>query len=279
LGTFENLLVALDSGVDAWRAVEVAGAVPRAAGRLVPRLCELLRGIDPRQEWADMSAGALVTALVRLGDPAAVPTLADTLARATRHGQGSAIARSVLKALGAFGTTAASALETIRPLTGSSDGHLRTAAVAALWEIGRDPEEVLPLLRELLADGVWYSATEAADVLGRVGRPAAPALPRLRELLDHDYEWVRVHCAAAIWDIRGETEADTVLEVLLGAWRQNRATAGFVVACLDRMGLAASPALSSLRSELARPARDRLLGIEKDEQLQGAVRALLARLA
>ncbi|MGJ3561190.1 hypothetical protein ACR6C2_34700 [Streptomyces sp. INA 01156] len=41
----------------------------------MPRLCELLRGIDPRQEWADMSASALLTALVRLGDPAAVPTL------------------------------------------------------------------------------------------------------------------------------------------------------------------------------------------------------------
>ncbi|MFC8368124.1 HEAT repeat domain-containing protein [Streptomyces sp. NPDC057239] len=273
-----SLLVALDSGVDAWRAVEVAGAVPQGADRLVPRLCELLRGIDPRQEWVDMSAGALVTALVRLGDPAAVPTLVDMLARATRHGQGSAIARPVLKALGTFGTTAASALEAIRPLTGSSDGQVRTAAVAALWEIGRDPGEVLPLLRELLADDVWYSATGAADVLGRIGRPAAPALPRLRELLDHDYEWVRVHCAAAIWDIHGETESDTVLEVLLGAWRQNQATAGFVVACLDRMGRAARPALSSLRSELERPARDWLLGIEKDEQLQRAVRALLARL-
>ncbi|CCK26902.1 hypothetical protein BN159_2523 [Streptomyces davaonensis JCM 4913] len=121
-----------------------------------------------------MSAGALVIALVRLGDPAAVPTLVDLLAR---DGEAGGIGRSVLQALGAFGATAASALAAIRPLIRSSDGHVRTAAVAALWDIGGDSEEVLPLLYELLAESAWPTASGAADVLGRIGPPAAPHCP------------------------------------------------------------------------------------------------------
>ena len=121
--------------------------------------------------------------------------------------------------------------------------------------------------------------TQAADVLGEIGPPAVAALPRLRELLTHSYEWVRVHCAAALWEIGGEAEASTVLDTLLQAWAQNSATANHVVACLDRMGLAAEPALPRLRSQLALPRRGgRFASIDNDEELQRVSRVIVGRL-
>jgi hypothetical protein len=92
-------------------------------------------------------------------------------------------------------------------------------------------------------------------VLGQIGPPAAAALPRLRKLLADNYEWNRVHAAAAIWDIGGESEAPVVLDTLLQAWQKNPATGNHVAACLKRMGSAAVPALPQIRAELARPER------------------------
>ena len=105
-------------------------------------------------------------------------------------------------------------------------------------------------------------------------------LPRLRELLAHSYEWVRVHCAAAIWEISGEADAPAVLETLLQAWAHNPATANHVVACLDRMGPAAEPALPQLRAQLALPQRGgRFASIDNDEELQRLSRAIIGRLS
>jgi hypothetical protein len=114
----------------------------------------------------------------------------------------------------------------------------------------------------------------------KIGLPAAAVLPRLRELLAHSYEWVRVHCAAAIWEISGEAEAPAVLEALLQAWAQNPATANHVVACLNRMGPAAEPALPQLRAQLALPQRGgRFASIGNDEELQRLSRDIIGRLS
>ncbi|GGS10139.1 hypothetical protein GCM10010269_56580 [Streptomyces humidus] len=94
----------------------------------------------------------------------------------------------------------------------------------------------MPLLLGLLDDPITFCISDAADLLGEIGPPASVALPRLRGLLAHHYEWVRVRCAAALWEIDGETEAPAVLDALLQAMAKNPATANHVVACLDRMG-------------------------------------------
>ncbi|MGN9838314.1 hypothetical protein ACTMTI_09370 [Nonomuraea sp. H19] len=274
-----SVLAALDSGVDDWRAVQVTGALPEAADQLVPRLCDHLRRVDHAQQWLEMSAGPLLSALAALGDQAALPLITDTLVAAVRHQQWPTTC-SALEALAAFGPAAAPALEAIRPLTAASDAHVRPAAVAALWAVSGDREEVMPLSRELLEGRPFFWLMQAADVLGEIGPPAVAALPRLRELLTHSYEWVRVHCAAALWEIGGEAEAPAVLDTLLPAWAQNPATANHVVACLDRMGLAAEPALPRLRSQLALPQRGgRLASIDNDEELQRVSRAVIGRLA
>jgi hypothetical protein len=98
-------------------------------------------------------------------------------------------------------------------------------------------------------------------------------------LLEAGYHWVRVHCAAALWEIGGEAEAPAVLDTLLRAWEENGATANHVVACLDRMGPAAAPALPKITLELALLRRSgRFEAIEYDEDLQRLSRAIIARL-
>ncbi len=273
-----SLLAALDSDVDAWRAIQVAPYLPQAADELAPRLCDHLRRIDLSQQRTEMSANAILSALAALADPAAIAVVADTLGTATRLKQHQ-ITRSALKALGAFGPAAAGVQDMIRPLTAATDAHVRPAAVAALWAVGGDLAEVMPLLLHLLDDPITFHISDAADLLGEIGPPAFTALPRLRTLLTHGYDWVRVHCAAALWEIGGEEEAPAVLDALLRAMAENPATANHVVTCLDRMGPLAAPALPLLREQLALPRRGgRFQSVDHDEELQRMSRALIARL-
>ncbi|MEU3296698.1 HEAT repeat domain-containing protein [Streptomyces longwoodensis] len=270
-----SLLAALDSDVDAWRAVEVAGHLPQAADELVPRLAAHLHRIDLSRQWTEMSANAILAALAALGDPAAVPAVVDALDAAVRHEQHE-VTQAALKALAAFGPAAVEALDTIRSLTTATDAHVRPAAVAALWAAGEDLIETMPLLLNLLDD---LHISDAAELLVAIGPPASAALPRLRNLLAHDYEWVRVPCAAALWEIGGESEAPAVLDVLMQAMAENPATANHVVACLDRMGPLAAPALPLLRAQLALPRRGgRFQSIDHDEELQRISRTVINRL-
>ncbi|MET8637348.1 HEAT repeat domain-containing protein [Streptomyces sp. NPDC004680] len=273
-----SLLTALDSDVDAWRAIQVAGHLPQAADQLVPRLCDHLRRIDLSRQWTEMSANSILSALAMLGDPVALPVMVDTLGAAVRHEQ-NGVTGSALEALSAFGPAAADARDRIRSLTTATDTHIRPAAVAALWAVGGDPAEVMPLLLGLLDDDITFWISDAADLLGEMGPSASVALPRLRALLTHGYEWVRVHCAAALWEIGGEAEAPAVLDTLLEAMATNPATANHVLACLDRLGPFAARALPLLREQLALPRRGgRFKSIDHDEELQRVGRTLIARL-
>jgi HEAT repeat protein len=267
-----GLLTALDTNTDAWRAVQVAGHLRPAADELVPRLTRRLAGVGFSEEWPDMSAGALVSALAELGDPAAVPAITDSLTAAVCHEQWRSAA-SALQALASFGTEAAHALEVVRPLADAQDVDLRAAATAALWALERDPASAVPRLEALLDS---YRHHEAADVLGRIGPPAQIVLPRLRDMLNAGYEWARVHAAAALWDIGGEDEAGLVVQTLLASWEENDATSNYVLACLNRMGAAAAPALPRIQVELALPRRGR--SIADDGELQRTCRAILMRL-
>ncbi|MFF2520598.1 HEAT repeat domain-containing protein [Streptomyces liangshanensis] len=270
-----DLLTALDSGIDAWRAVQVAGSVRAAAGELVPRLVRSLAGVDLASQASVAGAGALLSALAELGDPVAVPVIADLLTAAVRHGAARTGA-SALDALASFGSAATCALDVVRPLGEAEDVDLRVAAVAALWELEGDVESVVPRLHDLLDS---YRHDKAAEVLGRIGPAAAPALPRLRQMLTAGYEWTRVHAATALWDIGGVAEGPDVFRILLDAWEENDATANHVLACLDRMGEIARPALPRIRTELSLARHGgRFRSIACDEELRSTCLAVLARL-
>lgn len=270
-----GLLTALDTDTDAWRAVQVAGCLPQAAGELLPRVTRRLADADFAWPWG--SATALMAALNRLGDPAAVPALTTAVTTAVEQEQ-CRTAVVALYALGSIGSGAASALETVRPLADAEDLDLRFAAAKALWEIERDPADAVPRLTALLDTGKDH---DAADVLGRVGGPAAAALPRLRQMLEAGHVRTRMHAATAIYDIGGPAEAEVVLPVLLEAWEENDSTAGHVLECLQRMGPAAARALPRIRAELALARRGGGFfgSVENDEALQRAGRTIINQLA
>ncbi|MGW7660730.1 HEAT repeat domain-containing protein [Streptomyces sp. NPDC054756] len=173
-----SLLVALDADADAWRAIQVAGHLPRAADRLVPRLCDHLRRLDLSQQWTAMGASAIMTALTALGGTAAVGVVTETLDAAVRHEQ-HGVTRSALRALRTFGPAAAGATDMIRWLATSTDAHVRPAAVAALWAVGRDltdlTDEVMPHLLDLLDDRISFPISDdVADLLVEMGPPRPP---------------------------------------------------------------------------------------------------------
>ncbi|MGW7447994.1 HEAT repeat domain-containing protein [Kitasatospora sp. NPDC054795] len=270
-----SLLTALDSGTDDWRALQVVGHLPQAAGELVPRVTRRLADADFSWPWG--SATALMAALNRLGDPAAVPALTTALTTAVEQEQWQT-AGAALYALGSIGTGAASALEKVRPLADAEDPDLRFAAVKALWDIERDPTDAVPRLTALLDTDKGH---DAADVLGRIGGSAVAALPRLRQLSEAGHIWTRVHAAAAVHDIGGRAEAEVVLSVLLEAWERNDSTAGPVMDCLQWMGPAAAPALPRIHAELtlARRSGGFFGSVEDDEALQRAGRAVIDQTA
>ena len=275
--------------------VNAAGHLSQAAAELTPRLVRLLADLDHSREWPDVSPPALASALAELGDRAAVPAITDAVQAAVRHKQWRT-AEPVLKALASFGTRAASALETVRPLTEADNADARTAAAAAVWEIEHRPERVVPLLERLLDHQRNFAAIGLA---GRIGPPAAPVLPRLRQILNKQTEinarneqddaavlnvgnaWTLVHTASALWDIAGDSEADTVVPALLNAWKDNDSTARDVLACLNRMGQAARPALPQIQTALAQPHRGNDLwsnAVGLDLEIEHICRSLVARL-
>ncbi|MFE2867715.1 HEAT repeat domain-containing protein [Embleya sp. NPDC059259] len=273
-----SLLVALDGGVDAWRAFQVAGGLPQASSVLVPRLCGHLRDADLTRSWFEGTAPALMDALSRLGDASAVPAIVDTLAVAARdEHRDSTVA--ALKALAPFGPAAADALPLARRLTTAPETHVRIAAVQTLHALGGDRDEVHAAIVELAESEGDYWIREVGDLLGRIGPPVPPVLvTHLREALTDNYEWQRVHAATALWDLFGEPETQTVLDTLLRAWEVNSSTANHIVKCLDRMGAAAEPAVPTLRAALALAHRDGWArAIDSDEELQRNTRRVLAK--
>ncbi|MEV6305554.1 hypothetical protein AB0M02_39490 [Actinoplanes sp. NPDC051861] len=270
-----SLLVALTSDVDAWRAVQQAGRIPSAASVLSPPIAERLGRHARFTDRGEMSTNAMLAALAALGDPVAVPVLADTLASAVRH-ESWVVAGRALEALAAFGPAASGALELMRSLTASDKATVRPAAVGAVLAVGGDVAEAIGLLLGLLDD----HPGEAARMLGSLGPRAVVALPRLREFLGPESEWVAVRAAAAVWEIGGVPEAGVVLGTLLRAWERSPALGYEVVACLERMGASAEPAVPHLLAELARPERRDLWfrDVGEDEDLQRACRDLVATL-
>ncbi|MGW9448577.1 HEAT repeat domain-containing protein [Streptomyces sp. NPDC055632] len=288
-----SLLLALETDTDVWRALGAVGHLPQCAAQLTPRLIGRLADVDHSGDWPGVSPATLTSALAKLADPAAVPALTKALRAALQREQGRTV-EPVLKALASFGPRAASALNVVRPLTDADDISLRTATASAVWELERRPETVVPLLAGLLDAPRKF---DAFDLAGRIGPGAAAVLPRLRQILNQQLEqnarneqngsaalndsWTLVHAASALWDIGGMNEADTVVPALLAAWKNNNFTARDVLACLNRMGPAAHPALPQIQAALEQPHRadprwsDAVIF---DLEVEHACRGILARL-
>lgn len=281
------LVRAFDREADDWRATDAAGALVGVAPELTPRLCAQLRRLDLNRPAVGSTTRSVLAALAKTAPDAWARTAIVTVLRDAVGWERWDLVAVALESVAAFGPAAAvgpsgALMSEIRALAGSAEPNVRAAAVSALWAVGRDLGEALPLLVGRLGEGSRsvFAVMEAADILGAIGPPAAAALPALRAHLSNDYDWVRAHCAAAIWGIAGAPEAPAVLGVLLPAMAANPSTANLVVACLDRMGPHAEPAVPLLREQLALPQRGgRFADITHDEELQRLGRVVLARFA
>ncbi|MFD7596809.1 HEAT repeat domain-containing protein [Kitasatospora sp. NPDC059812] len=138
-----SLLVALDGGVDAWRAVQAAKWLPGAAGQLVPGLVERLLGFDLDQQWIETEVNSTLQALGHLGGTAALGAVEEVLDRAVRAEKWGIVC-SALAALRQFGPAATPALPVIRELAAlgaAVNSNVAPAAVAALRAIEGDAQE------------------------------------------------------------------------------------------------------------------------------------------
>jgi hypothetical protein len=198
-----HVIAALEQDIDTWRAVEVAGCLPQAADRLAPHVRRLLGGAKPSAHPFDGGTAALLRALGSLNEPTTLPTILDFLAEAVRAEQWS-VTSTALMTVAAFVLAAQNALPIVRSLASCSDGHVRSAAVKALWAIGAGEGEILPLILEPLQGTTSFWIHDAGEILTQIDRDVAMvAVPLLLELLADNYEWTRLFAASALWDVAG----------------------------------------------------------------------------
>ncbi|OPC76697.1 hypothetical protein B4N89_45245 [Embleya scabrispora] len=272
------LLVALRGGIDTWRAFPAAAQLPAASRDLVPLVSRYLREADLTAAPFENTTHALLDALSRLGNPDAVPVIADTLEIAVCEGHWD-IAEAALKSLTPFGTAAAAVLPRVRRSTAAPEACVRIAAAEALHALGGAPDEVWAAIVELAdAEGTSWMV-DLGDLVGRIGPPAPPVLvAQLRNALTQDNTWQRVHAATTLWRLFDEPDAPVVLEALLRACENAPALSNDIVARLDLVGAAARPAVSLIEATLAHPRRNGWWpDIDSDEELQQTARRILAR--
>jgi HEAT repeat protein len=172
------------------------------------------------------------------------------------------------------GSDPVSALTT---LLDDREPSVRAEAAFSLWQIDRHAASV-PVLVSVIHDSrstknaaAKLAASRAAECLGLIGAEATLAAPVLREALTHDYEWVRVQAARALWRIEGK--AEEVVAVLIAETRGR--PAGLVaIECLGEIGPLASPGIPALKRILD---SDRRVAetVEDDEAFQAAAERAL----
>ncbi|MFF5423039.1 MULTISPECIES: PBS lyase [unclassified Streptomyces] len=253
-----------------------------AATALTPLLRLRLAEVDLDERLYDRAA-PLLYALGAVRGTQAVPEVLRVL-RGASPNRREWVWESALRTLAAFGPAARAAAWDLRRFLSADAAPVATWAARALWAAEGDTREVLPALERWLRPGVpagdWCAAAQA---LGAIGPSASPAASALRPGLASRDLWVRVHGAAALWRVSGET--DRTLPVLLTAWEENRHTRPEVAACLAEMGPAAADAQLVVLTELTRRrrhnAREGTSGshdIHEDEKLLTLCRAALARM-
>nr|WBO76358.1 HEAT repeat domain-containing protein [Streptomyces sp. SBE_14.2] len=190
--------------------------------------------------------GDPLRALVRCGDPRAVPVLGEVLA-------GAVVPDDLGHELACLGPAAAPLAPALRRHLGSlalddaaTPGRAGPllSGLRALGEPGAVPETLRLLEGRPPGDRSWDSAVEHALLaLGAWGARARDAVPVLRGLLDTEFG---VAAAAALWAV--EADPASVLPVLLHELA-DQDSPRWVTATdtLGRMGAAASPALPVLR--------------------------------
>ncbi|MCL7426599.1 HEAT repeat domain-containing protein [Streptomyces sp. YS415] len=239
----------LDAPEDRLRDAAVA-ALKQLFGLAAPAADGLHRLVTARPElWVRQwergapTLGDPLRALVRCGDPRAVPVLGEVLA-------GTVVPDDVGQEITWLGAAAAPLAPALRRRLGSltpddpgTPG--RAAPLLRALTVLRDAEAVPEALRLLEGGAVEY----AVAALGAWGSAAREAVPALSRLLDTEFA---VPAAAALWSV--ERDASAVLPVLLEELRHfDSRRWGTAAEAVGRMGPAARAALPELRRAARTP--------------------------
>jgi HEAT repeat protein len=223
--------------------------------------------------WADQLRGKAIEALgkMRAVSAKAVPILAGLL-----RGRRGDIHRAALRALGAIGPTAATALPQVIVLFKETkrDSYLRNLALETIGHLGAgDPSLALPVLIPALGRHKGGISTLAAMALRQMGPAARPALRPLVRLAMRGPRlgaWRAVDALPAI-DPTGTAVIWPLIGLLNSPWKD---VCQKVVMVLGEYGPAAATAVPALRKLLT----DRSLAEEVIRTLAKMARAALPSL-
>ena len=172
-------------------------------------------------------------ALGKLGDPTAIPPVAQTLTDPHAPADMRVAAASVLGRLGDPAALPALVQVFADP---QSPAAVRREAAYALGELGDSaviPYFVQALANESCADGSWWVCLAAAFNLGRLGDPAA--LPALLRILTERNAWLRVS-AAGVFRRLGDPAALPALAQALADPQSPAAVRRLAASVLGRLG-------------------------------------------
>ena len=173
-----------------------------------------------------------------------------------------------LRAIGAFGEDAASAVPQVASALDDADPHVRAAAAWAFTQIGRAGASAIPAIGPALADASPQVRVLAALALEAMGPSAAPAVPLLVRAFDDPIEDVRVTAARALGAIGPAAGAAVpALTARIQATGEPRTVLVAAVNALGDIGRAAASALPALEQaagtrQLGPSAREALLKIQ-----------------
>jgi HEAT repeat protein len=228
--------------------------------------------------------------------PAVVPHLVKLVADSDPE-----VRQQAAQALPELGKARHLAIDTLQAFQDYPDPEVRALATETLAKVREDRDKynlkhwfresklekdvagLIAILEGKGGSGNQYNqhdCLEAIRALELMGPAAREAVPALRQALRHEYQWVRVHAARALWKIT--QNPDEVLPVLLEELRCR--PAGLLVAdCLGEMGHRAQAAIPALRRIIDSEVRLVEIGayddwVDQDEGFCEAAKQALARI-
>ena len=174
----------------------------------------------------------------------------------------------LLRAIGSFGASAASAVEPLMAALSDGDPDTRGAAANALAQIGPPAVRSVPELAKLLADSAPRVRCQAALALKSIGPKSSGAVPELTRALSDSVPYVRASAADALGAIGpGSRAAVSALIERLKTDPGPNYVFDSAIYALGNIGPDAKEALPTLeeishRVRLTAPAHEAILQIE-----------------
>jgi hypothetical protein len=159
---------------------------------------------------------------------------------------------AILRAIGAFGVDAASAVTDVVKALGDPVVEVRVAAAWALSQMGTAGAAAVPALEKSVADSELRVRSLSAIALGSMGPAAAKAIPGLAKALDDPSPSVRAAAADAIGNLgaAGKPAVETLSRRLIDGKEPVVFVLRSLASALGNIGAPAASALPALEQVL-----------------------------